>query len=108
MLQNACNRIYGSFDISNLNSIIYKSVAVGTDVAIGLNVDDRMNNGGYEKLELLEDLCSRVLCWVRSTERPDSAVPLAQTLARMHKGECHVVMSLDTPPGIPDGIKRID
>lgn len=49
--------------------------------------------------ELLQNLCSRVLCWVHSTEKPDSAVPLAQALARLHKGECHVVMSLDVPSG---------
>jgi len=66
-------------------------------------VDERKKNSEYEDLELLADLCSRVLCWVRSTEKPDSAVPLAQALARLHKGECHVVMSLDIPSGIPDG-----
>jgi len=46
---------------------------------------------------LLANLGRRILCWVCSTEQPDAAVPLAQTLARMHKGECHVVMSLDAP-----------
>ena len=48
-------------------------------------------------VELLADLGRRILCWVCSTEKPDSAVPVAQILARMHKGECHVVMSLDAP-----------
>ncbi|MEJ2109128.1 MAG: universal stress protein [Acidobacteriota bacterium] len=48
-------------------------------------------------MESLADLSRRILCWVCSMEHIDPAVPLAQTLARMHKGECHVVMSLDTP-----------
>ena len=62
-----------------------------------------MRNGKFKNSELLADLCSRVLCWVGSTEKPDSAVPLAQALARLHKGECHVVMSLDIPDGTPSG-----
>ncbi len=62
-----------------------------------------MSNDEYKNPELLADLCSRILCWVGSTEKPDSAVPLAQALARLHKGECHVVMSLDVPNGIPGG-----
>ena len=48
-------------------------------------------------VELLANLSSRILCWVCSSEHCDPAVALAQALARMHKGECHVVMSLDTP-----------
>ena len=52
---------------------------------------------GSNSVGLLENLGRRILCWVCSTEKPDSAVPLAQTLARLHKGECHVVMSLDAP-----------
>ena len=62
-----------------------------------------MSNGESKNPELLADLCSKILCWVGSTEKPDSAVPLAQVLARLHKGECHVVMSLDIPNGIPGG-----
>jgi nucleotide-binding universal stress UspA family protein len=66
-------------------------------------VDDFVSNDGLKNPEWLADLCSRILCWVGSTEKPDSAVPLAQALARLHKGECHVVMSLNTPSGLPDG-----
>jgi hypothetical protein len=63
--------------------------------------DVRDSNG----VELLADLSRRILCWVCSVDHADSAVPLAQALARMHKGECHVVMSLDTPHRLnfPDG-----
>jgi hypothetical protein len=57
------------------------------------------DNKKSEDFELLSNLCSRVLCWVCSSEKPDSAVPLAQALARLHRGECHVVMSLDAPSG---------
>jgi len=55
--------------------------------------------GNYSSngIELLENLGRRILCWVSSTDKPDAAVPLARILARMHKGECHVVMSLDAP-----------
>jgi hypothetical protein len=76
---------------------------IGTIVADWFSVDDCKDKKGFEDLELLTDLCSRVLCWVLSTEKPDSAVPLAQTLARLHRGECHVVMSLDVPSGISSG-----
>jgi len=57
-------------------------------------------------VELLENLGRRILCWVCSMEKTDSTVPLAQTLARMHKGECPVVMSLDAPPRIHATSKR--
>jgi nucleotide-binding universal stress UspA family protein len=63
-----------------------------------VSMDDYAGNCNSNGIDLLENLGRRILCWVCSTEKPDSAVPVAQILARMHKGECHVVMSLDAPP----------
>jgi len=63
-------------------------------------MDDCAGNSHSNGTELLENLGRRILCWVCSAEKPDSAVPLARTLARMHSGECHIVMSLDAPPRI--------
>jgi nucleotide-binding universal stress UspA family protein len=69
----------------------------GTDVADRLGMDRLRNRANMNGVELLANLSSRILCWVCSSEHCDPAVALAQALARMHKGECHVVMSLDTP-----------
>jgi K+-sensing histidine kinase KdpD len=60
-------------------------------------MDVYAGNYNSNETELLENLGRRILCWVCSAEKPDSVVPLAQILARMHGGECHVVMSLDAP-----------
>jgi len=60
-------------------------------------MDVYAGNFDSDGVGFLADLGRRILCWVCSTEKPDLAVPLAQTLARMHKGECRVVMSLDAP-----------
>lgn len=67
------------------------------NVATATGMDVYAGNYNSNDVGFLADLGRRILCWVCSTEKPDSAVALAQTLARMHKGECHVVMSLDAP-----------
>jgi hypothetical protein len=110
-LQRLCNSMlhdiiagsFGGIILSTYNSITYGFRRVGMDVAMRFYVDDRMSIDESKNPELLSDLCSKILCWVCSTEKPDSAVPLAQALARLHKGECHVVMSLDVPNGTPGG-----
>jgi K+-sensing histidine kinase KdpD len=38
-----------------------------------------------------------VLCWVGSTEEPDSVVQVGRSLARRCGGRCHVVVALDSP-----------
>lgn len=59
---------------------------------------DRLGNrANMNGVDLLANLSRRILCWVCSSEACDPAAALAQALARMHKGECHVVMSLETP-----------
>jgi hypothetical protein len=60
-------------------------------------MDVYADNCNSNETELLENLGRRILCWVCSEEKLDSVVPLAQILARMHGGECQVVMSLDAP-----------
>ena len=83
--------------VNHFISDTYGVYADGIDVAYSCCMDVHKGNYRSNGVGLLEILGRRILCWVCSTEKPDSAVPLAQTLARMHKGECHVVMSLDAP-----------
>ena len=64
------------------------------------NMDVYTGSYNSNGIDLVEDLGRRILCWVCSAEKPDFAVPLARTLAGMHRGECHIVMSLDAPPRI--------
>ncbi len=50
--------------------------------------------------------CDEVLCWVGSTEEPDSAVQIGRALAQTTGGRCHVVAGLDTPQRADDGQQR--
>jgi len=50
--------------------------------------------------------CDEVLCWVASTEEPDSAVQVGRALARGSGGRCHVVAGLDTSRGPSSGQER--
>jgi len=41
--------------------------------------------------------CRKVLCWVESVVEEDRVVRVAQALAALGRGVCHVVMGLDSP-----------
>lgn len=53
------------------------------------NIPDVLDSAGIP--------CKKILCWVCSTDKRDTVVPVAQALAKLGGGKCHVVMGLDAP-----------